>query len=741
MSLSKQLYIIISFIFLMIFTGDFIISVNNTKAYLQTEAATKAQDTATSLGMTLKSLMDNKKDPEIESIIKAISNRGFYKEIRLEDVELIFNNNDLIMATTDLDPILDWEISHVMVESDYGVLEENTDDELSNELEALENDKDTFSDTQTTNNHEKIYKFLPTNKYLDGGIIPITFTATYKNQSSTKYVELDLSKVLVKEMRQERFDYIPQWFINALPLQMEEKKSEINSGWNTTAIVYVSANAGDAYAKLYNHAKTAITYAAIAFAFSILLLIVFLQFILKPLKNIEKLAMNISKGQFSIIKKLPYTTEVRNVAIAMNEMSTKIESIIKKLNVNIENVTQKISLDDLTNLHLRQTFETDMKKMFIAKNTGYVFIVKINELAQIAKNNSNQEVDTFIKDFANILKNTHDNFEFDISAYRFFGSEFAMILKNANNEQTQQVAQYLKQKFEKLGEKLNIKHVANIGATPFNPIGTTPEMISASLEAFEMARQIGPNEAYIRDESDLARDMLVWKDLIFDIIDNAKFTVGYIGDAKVLCGDAKDTLVMQEAFTQAQDYNAEQIPIGTFVSIAEKYEKVIDFDKAVVNKVVKHIIANGIEHDISINLSLDSICSEDFISWVHNYIAANKVIAPQLVFSVTGYAVAKDINKFKHFSQCIHESGAKVIIKRFESKFISLESIKDLNIDYIRLARDYTQNIYKDTGKQAFVEAMQELCNLLNIKLFAENVKEDEDFNKVLEIELYAASR
>ena len=85
MSLSKQLYIIISIIFILIFTGNFIISVKNTKEYLEIESITKAQDTATSLGMSLKTLLKDKYDPEIGSIINAIANRGFYKEIRLEN--------------------------------------------------------------------------------------------------------------------------------------------------------------------------------------------------------------------------------------------------------------------------------------------------------------------------------------------------------------------------------------------------------------------------------------------------------------------------------------------------------------------------------------------------------------------------------------------------------------------------------------------------------------------------------
>ena len=75
--------------------------------------------------------------------------------------------------------------------------------------------------------------------------------------------------------------------------------------------------------------------------------------------------------------------------------------------------------------------------------------------------------------------------------------------------------------------------------------------------------------------------------------------------------------------------------------------------------------------------------------------------------------------------------GLKMILKRFESKFIPLDEIKNYNLDYIRLARDYTNGISKDSTKLGFVESMQELAALLNIKVFAENVKEDDDFDVV----------
>ncbi len=732
MSLSKQLYIIISFIFFIIFTGNFLISVNNTKEYLEIESTTKAQDTATSLGMSLKSFMSNKQNPEIKSIVNAIANRGFYKEIRLENINQNFTDKDLI-ANSNLQDNQNWEISNVHVDSTIGKIEKNSsDDDITNQLALLENEN-----IEQKENKKITYSFQPNQNFIDGNNIKIQFQATKGSKTVDATATLNISKILVQVSRAEKFDYIPQWFIDLIPLKMSEMKSEISDGWNTTAIIYVSANAGDAYAKLYEQAKGAILYAIIAFTLSMILLIIFLRFILKPLKNIESLAQSISKGKFTIIQHLPWTTELKNVSIAMNDMSGKIEGVIKKLNANLESMTNKLSLDDLTGLSLKQTFETDMKKMFISKETGYIFVIRIDDLGSYAKNHTNKEVDKFLISFANILKNLSPN----VTAYRFFGSEFAMIAKNLQLEECTTIIEKLKKELTQFALEFGINDIAHIGGTPFNPIGTTSGIIASAYEAYEKAKLIGQNEAFIRDDNDLARDMNEWRDLVFDIIDNQKFDISYIGQAFCLDMKEQNLIVMEEAFTQAKDKYNELIPIGTFISIAEKYEKILDFDKAVVKKVIKHIRELNVQHSISINLALDSVFDIKFKNWLKTLILENSDIASQLVFSVTAYGAAKDIEKFKYFIESIHSAGAKIIIKRFETKFIPLDTIKDFNLDYIRLARDYTDGICKDSSKKGFVEAMQELSTLLTIKVFAENVKDDDDFKIVKDIGLYGASR
>ena len=740
MSLSKQLYLIISIIFFMIFTGNFIISVKNTKEYLEIESVTKAQDTATLLGMSLKNLLKDKSNPEIESIINAIANRGFYREIRLEDYYFSLKDSDLIKNSELKEG--KWQLSNLKVDENIGEIEELTSLlSMENELNILENLSPENNLKQVENSEiENSYIFTPKEKLNDKHII-ISFSAVnIKGQKIDTKATIPLDKTLVQVTREVKFDSVPNWFIDMIPIELEEKSSEISDGWKTSAIIFVSANAGDAYAKLYDQAKSAMIYALIAFIISIVILFIFVQYILKPLKKLEKLAISIASGKFGIIKELPWTTEIKAVAIAFNDMSTKIEAIINRLNNTLENLSQKLSNDDLTGLCLKQNFETDMKKMFINKSTGYVFVIKITDLASFAKSHTTNEVNNFIKKFAQILKHTKLNENIKTNAYRFFGSEFALIAKNANYEDAINLSKLLQKNFEELSKEFNKKEIVHIGGTPFNPIGTTPEILQSATQAYEKATLIGTNEFFITDTNELSRDMESWRDLVFDIINNSKFDVNYIGNCQTLnTNDLK--IVMQEAFTNIKDKDENNIRIGTFVSIAEKYEKIVEFDKKVIEKVIGHILINSIKHDISINLSLESINNTAFIAWIKNKILEHRNIASQLVFSATAYAVAKNEDKFKFFADEIHKCGAKIIIKRFETKFIPLGNLKDFNLDYIRLARDYTCDISKDYSKESFIESISDLAVLLNIKVFAENVKEDEDLKFLEKHNLYAVSR
>lgn len=87
MSLSRQLLIILAGLFLFVFAGIFWISVNNTRQYLAMQLASHAQDTATSLGLSLAPHLRHQDMAAMHAMINAIFDRGYYLEIVLENLQ------------------------------------------------------------------------------------------------------------------------------------------------------------------------------------------------------------------------------------------------------------------------------------------------------------------------------------------------------------------------------------------------------------------------------------------------------------------------------------------------------------------------------------------------------------------------------------------------------------------------------------------------------------------------------
>jgi diguanylate cyclase (GGDEF)-like protein len=86
MTLLRQLVIVIVMLFTLLFAGSMIINVNNTRAYLNNQLRTISQDMATSLGMSLSPHIAKGEMTIAESMINAVSDSGYYREVVLSDV-------------------------------------------------------------------------------------------------------------------------------------------------------------------------------------------------------------------------------------------------------------------------------------------------------------------------------------------------------------------------------------------------------------------------------------------------------------------------------------------------------------------------------------------------------------------------------------------------------------------------------------------------------------------------------
>lgn len=88
MRLSTQLSTSLAIFLVLVFAGSFIINVKLTREYVNEQLATHAQDTATSLGLSITPYIGEPNGIIVaETMVNAIFDRGFYQYITVSDME------------------------------------------------------------------------------------------------------------------------------------------------------------------------------------------------------------------------------------------------------------------------------------------------------------------------------------------------------------------------------------------------------------------------------------------------------------------------------------------------------------------------------------------------------------------------------------------------------------------------------------------------------------------------------
>jgi EAL domain-containing protein (putative c-di-GMP-specific phosphodiesterase class I)/GGDEF domain-containing protein len=631
MSLSKQLLILMSFIFFIVFAVNFVLSMNNIKDYLETESEVHVQDTATSLGLSLSPHMTDEQDPIIRTMMNAIFDGGYYKEMRLADVD----DKDLVTLT-------------------------NTD-----EIEG-----------------------------------------------------------------------VPNWLITLMPMKVATAVSEISSGWSISGTLYITTNPGYAYLKLYEQGKSTLKISILIFLATFLALFLALRLTLQSLKNIEKQANEISDGHFTSIK-LPWTLEIKNVAQSMNSMSSKIGEMIDRLNQKLESLNDSVKRDPLTQLFNQTSFETNVKQMEVAGQAGYAAFIKFDNLADITKDKGNKAVDEILVSFSQFLANKDDS---SARGYRLYGSEFAMLFPDYDLEKMTEFAKSLQHNINILGAKYDLDDIVHTGIVRFERSTDFDQILPAMVEAYEQAKLIGHNAYFIQQDSLRSMSDLDWKSTITAVIENDSPEIILTSEAYNYAGKAP-IQVMQEAFTVVKDSAENNLPIGTFFSMAQEFGLEEKLDQCIVNKIIALMEDKHQQTPVTINLSMTSISSYGFRSWLKSRVRNSTVQPELLAFSVTAYSAAKNLNNFAKFSLFAQSLGATTLLKRYSSDIIEINLLKDLHVSYIRLSRDITSEISLNRNKADLLNIMQEVTNFLNIKVIAESVSSEDDFELVKSSHIYAIGR
>jgi EAL domain-containing protein (putative c-di-GMP-specific phosphodiesterase class I)/GGDEF domain-containing protein len=448
--------------------------------------------------------------------------------------------------------------------------------------------------------------------------------------------------------------------------------------------------------------------------------------LLNSIKHFKESMAETLKNNFVFIdKKEVISEEVDEAFRLLGNITKKYIIVLNELNINKNILERKIFTDDLTGLPNQKVFELDLKNMFIVGSDGFVGTIKLESLGEFTKKFGSALANHYIEEFANVVQNKFYELSLqEATLYRFFGSEFAMILKNEDEEKILEFSKNLQEELKDMGMRYEVENKpAYFGLIPFDKYGTIDSILHSLSDAYNIAKN-SENYYYVISPSEVLDKFSVIEQNVREIIENNFFEIEYGFETRSM---EDNKIIMLEAIPMLYDKNREKFSIGVFMSAAEKIKLAVSFDKKIIELVVNYIKTNDFKYSIVINLSMLSLKDNEFLTWLHSLFLFNENISKKIIFSMTSYNASTDVETFKNFTQEIHRFGAKIILKRFSINDFAIEQLEELQLDYLRINKEYTTNIFNDRDKKHFLRTVINLGQSHEILIIGDNIRDERD--------------
>ena len=179
------------------------------------------------------------------------------------------------------------------------------------------------------------------------------------------------------------------------------------------------------------------------------------------------------------------------------------------------------------------------------------------------------------------------------------------------------------------------------------------------------------------------------------------------------------------------------IPPDSFIPLFERNGFVTEIDfymlEQVCQKMRTWLDKNYNVVPISINLSRQHLQKEETLSKISEVVSKYEIPVNLLEFELTESAMFEKMVFLADFGQKLRKSGFSISIDDFGSGYSSLNMLKDVEVDVLKLDKAFFENENQERGNQV-ISKFIELSKSLHMKVVSEGVETQEQVDFLTEV-------
>ncbi len=197
-----------------------------------------------------------------------------------------------------------------------------------------------------------------------------------------------------------------------------------------------------------------------------------------------------------------------------------------------------------------------------------------------------------------------------------------------------------------------------------------------------------------------------------------------------------DAPIHQEILIRMAEEENNLIPPGAFLPFVEKYKMMPLLDRWVVSYMIQWLSTyqSTSKSIFCINVAQDTLSDASFSEFMRNQLQKTRIPAQTLCFEIEELdAIANPANALS-FAENIRSLGCLVSLCSFNHNQASLDILRKIKIDFLKIDGSLICNILQDPEDLAKVIAINRIAHIIKIQTIAELVETNEIIVKLREI-------
>ncbi len=418
--------------------------------------------------------------------------------------------------------------------------------------------------------------------------------------------------------------------------------------------------------------------------------------------------------------------------LALKQLKDEIE-VRKKAEVQLVQVARYDSVTGLANRTLcREVLVRGLAKTRRNNNTFALMFLDLDHFKDINDTMGHDAGDMLLKSVAERLKGRVR--EVDLVA-RMGGDEFAIFIDDCDADAAAHVAQSILEvlaPFHKLGSN-EVFVSCSIGVAMCPDAGEDPESICKSADtAMYLAKTTGRNnyQFYSQELHEQTVKRIHLENDLRRALDQDEFSLFY--QPKV---DMSGKVIGMEALIRWQHSKLGMISPGKFIPMAEKTGLISPISEWVLHTACMQIREWEKNHYLSkdatlaVNVSVRQLKQKSFWDTIQKILSATMLDPRYLELELAESAIMDHPEEIIVLLEKIHQLGARIAIDDFGTSYSSLNYLKRLPIDAIKIDMSFVQGIGKDRDDEEIIKVIITLAKSLGLQSVAEGVETKEQIS------------